>query len=625
MTVSEAPIAGPSWDLSIHFRDLSDPKIAETIRRIKEKTLELSRLTEFFAEGVGGSFAPTDSRESAMETGARVEKCIALRDDATTMLHDLSTFASCSMSVDSSLDAAKKILSECDSLNAELAVALKPLNLWLIRLDNQQVEFLLQQEGLKNEEFAISHLRKLRDQALSLDQETMLEKLDVHGPKGFGRLYDDLTGAMQIHVQKGDEGPETVIGLAEAGNWMMSPDEKVRRATQEGINRAFKAQDLSFAAILNHITGWRQTELRLRSTKREQHFLAPPLHRAHIGRETLDAMMDAVSANRHLGHKALKLQAQLLGKKVLDPWDLMAPCPVAVDEKSLEIPFADGVQILEEAFGRLSPQMRDFVSMMVRNKWVDGSVGPKKMPGAYCTQFFGKREPRVYMTYSGTLSNLSTLAHELGHAMHFWLMRDLPLSQLSYPMTLAETASIFAEALCEDYLMERYRTEPQNLKAMLWASAADAAVFLLNIPARFSMEWQFHEVKRKSLLTPEELCRITDDAWSFWYGPSLSSPQSMFWATKLHFSIPDLSFYNFPYTFGYLFSLSVFARREEFGSQFFERYTNLLRDTGRMTAEEVAKRHLGEDITKPKFWLSALKIVESRVNKFSLAMSDTPK
>jgi oligoendopeptidase F len=613
MKPSISQISGPTWDLTTHFRNLNDPKISETIGTIKKNSHELSRLTQAFSQGADGVYLPKDPEE----VRTLVEKCFSLRDATMTLLHDLATFASCEVSVDTSLEAAKKILSDTDVLSAELNIALKPLNLWLILLEPAQVAELMQHPPIKSEEFNIKHMRKLREQTLSLDQETMLEQLEVHGPKGFSRLYDDLTGTMSITVRRSDAQGDDVVGLAEASNWMMSPEETTRRATYEGIDRAFRSQEFSFGAIINAITGWRQAELRLRSVKKEQHFLAPPLHRAHISKGTLEAMMDVVSDHRHLGQKALNLQAQVLHKNVLDPWDLMAPCPAGSKEQALAIPFNDGIEILKEAFGQLGHEMRDFVSMMVDKKWIDGSVGPRKMPGAYCTSFLGKREPRVYMTYSGTLTNLSTLAHELGHAMHFWLMRDLPLPQLSYPMTLAETASIFAEALCEEYLLERYRSQPHMLRALLWASAADAGAFLLNIPARFSMESQFHEFKRRSLLTPKELRRITDEAWNFWYGPSLSAPQSMFWATKLHFSIGDLSFYNFPYTFGYLFSLSVFSRREEFGSKFYERYTQLLRDTGRMTAEEVAIKHLGEDISKPRFWVNALKIVEKRVEQFA--------
>lgn len=623
MGFSPPSLSGPTWDLSAHFRDISDPKISEEIQGIKRLTLDLSRLTKLFSDGTRGALVPKEPESLR----AIVESCIQVRDEAQTRLHDLSTFAACLSSVDASLEKAKKLLSDADALAADLNVALKPLNLWLILAEPALFESLLESPKIKDEEFTIRHMRKLRDQTLSLEQESMLEQLEIHGPKGISRLYDDLTGAIQVHV-KGvrsgaqsesahNDGADQTIGLAEAANWLMSPDEKLRRATFEGIDGAFRAQELSFSAIINQLTGWRQAVLRLRSFKKEQHFLVPPLHRAHINRETLDAMMDVVSAHRHLGQKALKLQARLLNKNALDPWDLMAPCPTDPGQQSMTIGFNEGVEILRSAFGMLSPEMRDFVTMMVEKKWIDASVGPKKLPGAYCTAFYGKREPRVYMTYSGSLSNLSTLAHELGHAMHFWLMKDLPLPQLSYPMTLAETASIFAEALCDEYLSLQYKSQPHNLKAMLWASASDVGAFLLNIPARFSMESQFNEMRRKSLLTPKELCRITDDAWNFWYGSSLTAPQSMFWATKLHFSMSDLSFYNFPYTFGYLFSLSVFARREEFGKQFFEKYTHLLRDTGRMTAEAVAQKHLGEDISKPRFWLNAMKIVEARVGQFS--------
>jgi oligoendopeptidase F len=397
----------------------------------------------------------------------------------------------------------------------------------------------------------------------------------------------------------------------------MCSDGTLRQNTYEAMDKTFRAHEESFAAIINSLTGWRHSVLEMRSQRARQHYLSPALYSSNISRETLDAMMHALEANRDIGQKAAKLQARILGKKALDPWDLAAPLPDRPGHKALEMTFDQGIDTICKAFGGVASDMQSFVKMMAEKRWIDGSNGPNKRPGAYCTEFLASREPRVYMTYSGSMSNVGTLAHELGHALHAWVMRDMALSELSYPMTLAETASIFGEFLLSDHLMAEMRDRPIDLLATLWENAGDAVAYLINIPARFSMECAFNDHRKKGPLTPDDLRRITHEAWTHWYGDSLSTPNSMFWASKLHFSIAGLSFYNFPYSFGFLFSLSVFARREQFGKNFFKAYTDLLRDTGRMSAEDLAKKHLGANISDPSFWQDALDIVKGRVNQFA--------
>jgi oligoendopeptidase F len=343
------------------------------------------------------------------------------------------------------------------------------------------------------------------------------------------------------------------------------------------------------------------------------HFLDPALRRGCIERSTLDAMMNAVSQQKSIGQKALALKAKMMGVANLGPWDLFAPCPDEAKATSL-MTFDAATELISDAFSSIDPSMGAFVKTMQENRWIEGSVQGNKRPGAYCTKFLKSRTPRVYMTYAGNMDNVSTLAHELGHAFHSWLMRDLPLSQLSYPMTLAETASIFAETVLNDYLISKNKHDTSLLLPFLWSNASDAEVFLLNIPSRFTFEYELNERRQRQLLTPDEMSEMMAGAWSKWYEGSLCEMNPMFWASKLHFHMSSLSFYNFPYTFGYLFSLGVYAQREALGASFFARYVDLLRDTGRMTAEELAAKYLGCDLSKPDFWLASLAIVQQKVD-----------
>jgi oligoendopeptidase F len=143
----------------------------------------------------------------------------------------------------------------------------------------------------------------------------------------------------------------------------------------------------------------------------------------------------------------------------------------------------------------------------------------------------------------------------------------------------------------------------------------------VNIPARFDFEKNFYEARLNGALSPAELSDMTDKAWRKWYGEEISETESQYWMTKLHLSISGVSFYNFPYTFGYLFSLGIYAKRAEMGADFFKAYTEILRDTGRMTAEDLIQKHLGQDIRQPEFWLGSIGIVEKKVTEFEKMLS----
>ncbi len=142
-------------------------------------------------------------------------------------------------------------------------------------------------------------------------------------------------------------------------------------------------------------------------------------------------------------------------------------------------------------------------------------------------------------------------------------------------------------------------------------------MFLLNIPARYTFEQKLVEQRKQSFVLPATLKTMMRDSWEHWYGDSLASYDEMFWASKLHFSIASLGFYNYPYLFGYLFSLGIYAQKERYGAAFNQLYTNLLRDTGSMTAEDVVQTHLQQDIRQPAFWQASLEIVDRGVDRLA--------
>jgi oligoendopeptidase F len=221
------------------------------------------------------------------------------------------------------------------------------------------------------------------------------------------------------------------------------------------------------------------------------------------------------------------------------------------------------------------------------------------------------------MTYTNSADSMSTLAHELGHAYHSWVLRDEPVFLADYPMNLAETASTFAEAVLNEQRLQRAKTDYEKL-SLLEGLLGDAVAFLMNIHARFLFENAFHLERAKEELTSKRLSELMEAAQKEAYLGALADGgwNPRFWASKLHFYITGLPFYNFPYTFGYLLSLGVYAVGHETGPSFPGQYRKLLMATGCQDAEDAVQSTLGFDLRGPEFWTKSLSIIANRVQQF---------
>ncbi|WP_421271867.1 M3 family oligoendopeptidase [Aeromonas taiwanensis] len=527
---------------------------------------------------------------------------------------NIAVLAACRGSQDARDVLAKQLASRARALNADLFKALAPVEDLMLGLSEAAFEQLMADPLLGEEAYRLRHERRLQDQRLPVAAEQLVIGLGTDGLHAWGNLYNDLVGKIRLVIDGRD------MGLAEASNLLSSPLRALRREAFDAISAGWEGEQETVAAILNALNGWRLELSRQRGKVRTLDALDLSCHQSHIERATLDTLMQETWQARGLGQRALALMAGKLGIDDLGPEDLFAPPPVA---DSRAIPFEEAIAIIAEAFARFDPEMGDFARMMAERGWIDAAPTPNRRTGAYCTKFAEPVEPRVFITYAGTMDNVITLAHELGHAWHNWLIRDLPMSQRSYPMTLAETASIFAETLVRSALFEQAQSSEERM-AIAWADADGAATFLVNIPARFDFEQALVAARAQGYVSPSRLKALTDEAWGRWYEGSLCRYHPMFWAAKAHFSIAGFGFYNYPYLFGYLFSLGVYqqlmSRQEAGEANVAGAYRALLRDTGRMSAEDLVEKHLGQDIREPAFWQGSLALVGAAVARFERSL-----
>jgi oligoendopeptidase F len=603
-----------TWDNRTFFSASDDPAIAQQIQELKTAISQLAQDCQPFADRLNQ--ADTLQVQDYAPLIAQIATLHQRRNATIEQLSNLSTFLYSCFSVNAQDLAANASLPTIQQLGSQMDQALKPLEIFLLRASDDFIAHLLAEPSLAELSHQLHHERKLKDQLLSVAEEQLISGLGVHGLQSWGNLYRELASSLQCRLA----GAEP-IGLAQAANQLSSPDRALREATWRSIQTAWLDRQETVATILNAINGWRIEERQKRGQSRQLHALDQSCHENSIERATLDALIAATDRQRHLGQRAQKAMAKALGIGQAAPWDLFAPPPQAPSETAKTISFEEAIALIADAFGQLNPAMGAFVVMMAEKGWIDAKPSPNRSTGAYCTQFASPREPRIFMTFDGSMGNVTTLAHELGHAWHSWEMRDLPLAQTrSVPMTLAETASIFGETLVRKALLARAEDPHQKL-AILWQDAESAVAFLVNIPARFAFEKRLVEARREGFVTADRLKLLMTESWQHWYGDSLSEYDPMFWASKLHFSITQLGFYNHPYLFGYLFSLGIYAQQQVHdqanpNQPFHLQYREILRDTGSMTAEELVQKHLQQDIRQAPFWEASLAMVEESIVEF---------
>ncbi|KOO13098.1 oligoendopeptidase F [Vibrio xuii] len=593
-------MTAPSWNLSIAYQHLEDPKIEQDIDLINQ-------CIEVLVLHVDNCSA-VSVMQNAIQTSEAAGKLLAT----------VNTFAQCHASIDATNTEAKALIGRIAKLNSELAQAFTPYENALTVAPESFIADVLNHESgdVNGQAFQIECTRKIAETKLSVAEEQLLTAMQVDGRDAWGRLYDNITGSLQVTLQ---DGQGTKVGFSQAASTLYGTDFEAQEPAWRGIQESMKDNQESFAAILNALAGWRLTEYQKRSKVADVNFLDPSLHDSRIQASTLNAMMETAKANRAVGQKAGQLMARVHGLPQMRPWNHLAGMPSLTDAEPKVYSFDEAIEIIYAAFEQVEPEMASFVTRMVENGWIDAEPTEHRRLGAYCTKFAATRTPLVFMTWGGSRSDLLTLAHEIGHAFHNWVMRDMPLCQTRYPMTLAETASIFAENIVRDYLLEQVSSREEKLE-MLWEELSSCYALMINIPVRFEFEKRFYEQRNNGELSGPELCTLMSETWSEWYGDSMSEPDPYFWASKLHFSISEVSFYNYPYLFGYLFSIGVYAQRESKGEAFYTDYVNLLRDTGSMMAEEVVAKHLGMDLSNADFWQQSIDRVKAKIDEFELLL-----
>jgi len=492
---------------------------------------------------------------------------------------------------------AKLQLGRVQQLNAAFNSANTLLDQSLLAIEDAAWQAILADARFREVAFNLDERRTRAKGKLPSQQEMLAGDLAVDGYHAWSGLYSTLIGRVTIPHEV--DGDVKQLSVGQAQNVMFShPERDVRARVFHEWEAAFTRDEDLFAHALNSLAGYR---LQLYKHRGWDEVLAEPLDIGRMERKTLDVMWETIAQNKAPFVAYLERKARVLGLEKLSWCDYHAPLGSAESRMS----YQEGAQFIVDQFAKFSEPMAEFAVKAFEGAWIEAEDRPGKGPGGFCTSFPIQQESRIFMTYDGSPGTVATLAHELGHAYHQHVMNDLPQMSQSYAMNVAETASTFAEMIVADAALRAAKTQEERI-ALLDNKLENAIAFFMDIHCRFLFETRFYEERKRGPVSVARLNALMEEAQQEAFCGSLSAYHPHFWASKLHFYSTGVPFYNWPYTFGYLFSAGLYARALQEGASFQEKYVALLRDTGRMRVEELAQVHLGVDLQQPDFWQAAI-------------------
>ena len=584
----------PHWDVSDVFPAIGSREYAAAREAF---AADLTRLTGLYDEHAvrGGDQLPADE-EHATQVGDVLDATNALMEHVGRLRAYLTSF----VSTNAGDDAAQGELSQLQTELAQLQRLRTRLDAWIARYDD--LDGILQRSPT-----AADHdypLRRSAERAIhqmTEPEEGLFADLSLTGSTAWQRLYGIFTSQLSVDV---DGAP---MSMSQVRNLAYADDAKVRRTAYEAELDAWQRNAAPIVAALNAIKGETSVVNRKRGWPDD---LEPALAANGVDRATLDAMQSAMVASFPAFRRYLKAKARLLG---LDPadglpfHDLFAP--VGGGERR---DWTQATAAVEQAFGTYSPELAKLARRAVDEKWIDAEPRHGKRDGAFCAGLEADRS-LVFLNYDGSFRSVQTLAHELGHAYHNVTLAHRTPMQRQLPMALAETASIF----CETIMVEAGLADAaaNDRLTVVEGDLMAACQVVVDIHSRFVFESAFFDARRKRTLSVTETCALMDEAQAATYGDGMdpSARHPFMWAAKPHYY--GSTFYNWPYAFGLLFGLGLYARYRDHPERFRSSYDDLLSSCGLASARDLGAR-FEIDVASESFWTSSLDVIARRVDEF---------
>ena len=575
-----------TWDLTVLYKDFDDPKIEEDFASLQRLCGEAKEMLQ------GETQTALENAADAMEEISRLSSA-------------LGSFAGLTLAADANNEQAQQLMDRLEIFSVQMELLFSDLERYIGSVDDLDA-LIEKSEKLRKIDF---FLRKSKEDAAHLPDpaiEEWLLKMSLSGGSAFSNLRDKLDATLTVDL----DGKQLPLSAVRAMAY--DPDPAVRKAAYEAELASYAKIEIPMAACLNGIKGEALTMIEA------EHYptvLDKTLNQSNMDRATLDAMLAAMQESMPAFRKYLRKKAEILGHPDGLPfYDLFAPIvPKGYEPKKYTI--EEARQKLIEEMGKFTPEMAAFMDQAFENRWIDVFPRDGKGGGAFCAELHDLDQSRVLTNFAGSFSDISTLAHELGHAWHNRCMAGLPHAMIDAPMPLAETASIFNETFLANAVMES--AGKRERFSLLEGNLMETTQVIVDIYSRYLFESAVIEQRKERTLSVNELKALMLDAQDKSYGDGLDKDlrHPYMWACKSHYYMSGLSFYNFPYAFGQLFGTGIYAKYRQEGASFVPKYNRLLRSCGSGMVADVAAS-VGIDVRSVDFWRESLTVYEREIEEF---------
>lgn len=523
-------------------------------------------------------------------------------------IHDLvgraGAYAALRFSTDTADPANGALLQKVQERETEIETTLLFFELEWASLHDELAEQLLKADGL---DFCAHHLRRVRryqEHLLSEPEERILAEKAVTGANAWGRLFEELTSAIEVQLP-GDGAPAQPVALDVALSRLASPDRDQRRSAAEAVTAALEPGLRTRAFLFNTLLADKATDDRLR---RYPNWLSARNLANEVDDASVAALIDAVVKRYELARRWYRLKARLLRLDRLADYDRMA----AVTEDEASFGYGEAKEIVLDCYSSFSPKLGEVVQRFFEGRWIDAPVRPAKRGGAFCAAAVPSVHPYVLLNWTSRRRDVLTLAHELGHGVHFALAASQGPFHQHTPLTLAETASVFGETLVFARLLEQ-DTSPQSRLALLAENIEGAIATVFRQVAMNRFEHLVHTERREQgEISVQRFGELWADSQEEMLGDSVEVTDGYrnWWSYIPHFiGTPG---YVYAYAYGQLLALSVYHRYEQRGQEFVPRYLELLQAGGSRSPEELG-RIVDVDLADPGFWDAGLDLLERRL------------
>jgi len=597
----------PRWDMTNIYPNLDSAEFKVDQQKLQQMLNDLQRYVEDHNIKTDASPLLKDTQEIGMTCATFLKDFNTASMLGSTMIIYLESV----VNTDTFNDDAKKAYSEMQALwvkfNHLENVLFKG---WVGRFGDLLPEIIASQPITREHAFYLTEAAQQSKYMMSAAEEKLAGELSLNGSNAWFDLSQEVKSKL-TWVVKDEQDQENELPFAAIDNLREHPEEKMRRRGYEALTEAFASVDHILAAALNGIKG---TQLFEANHRNREDALHDALDKSRIDRETLDTMLEAVKNTLPMLRKFYLIKAKRLGKEALPFWDIKAPTAKTTTKYS----YPQAQNFVLENFSKFSDELAGLARKAFDNNWID--VGPRegKVGGAYCTAgLYGVEESRILLNYEENLDRVFELAHELGHAFHNYCLRGKTTYDRRYPMTLAETASMMCETIVTNAAIEQAKTKEEEL-AILETSLNSALILIVDIYAGYLFEVEVFKRRAKGKLSAKELCDLEDWSRAEAYGAALDENYRFqySWARRPHIFLHDLSFYNYPYTFGLLLGIGLYAVYVDRGKDFVPQYIEFLSSAGMGKAADLAAR-FDMDLRDPAFWQHGLDVIIQRIERYA--------